>query len=66
MEKRIQRINGDTVLEITSQKAVKERLSENDLVRRKEYLEESIAVFQTELDAVNISLSQIYAESIKS
>ena len=62
MEKRLQKLNGDTVLEITTQEAVKVRLSENDLTRRKAYLEKAITNFQSELDDTNAQLASIYAE----
>lgn len=62
MSRRLQTINGDTVLEITDTAPVKTRLSENDLLRRKTYLEEAITKFQTELEDVNGKLAQINAE----
>lgn len=65
MEKRLQRINGDTVLEITQDVPVKTRLSENSLLRQKQYFKDSIARFQALLLSVEDQLSQIYAEKEK-
>lgn len=60
--KRLQSVNGDTVLEITEQTVLKVRYSENDLLRQKSYLEQSIAQFQERLDATNAKLAQINDE----
>lgn len=65
MEKRIQSINGDTVLEITEAKPVKVALSEKALLRQKEYFEKAIAKFQAGLQTVNANLDLIYAERNK-
>lgn len=65
MEKRLQHINGDTVLEITEEKTVKTRLSEKELLRKQDYLETSITKFQAELDDTSAKLSELYAERDK-
>lgn len=63
--KRLQSLNGDTVLDITEPTVLKVRLSENDLLRRKAYLEDSITKFQERLADTEAKLSQIYAEQSK-
>ncbi|MDZ4371281.1 MAG: helix-turn-helix transcriptional regulator [Phenylobacterium sp.] len=50
MTTRLQSLNGDRVLEITATKSVNQRLSEQTVLRRKAYLEASIARFQLQLD----------------
>jgi hypothetical protein len=65
MVKRLQKINGDTVLEITEDVPVKTRLSVNTLLRQKEYFEASIREFQARLADVNASLIQIHEEADK-
>lgn len=62
MEKRLQTIDGDTVLEITHEEPKKTRLSENNLLATKARLEASIANFQTALNGVNESLQMIQDE----
>ena len=62
MEKRLQTIEGDTILEITEDQPVKRRLSEKTLRRQKAYLEQSIAAFQQTLDEVNGLLEMITTE----
>ena len=62
---RIQRVNGDIVLETTTQEAVKTRISEQDLIRRKQYLTGAIARFTLELGDVNTLLDNLYAEAAK-
>jgi hypothetical protein len=62
MEKRLQHVNGDTVLEITQPETVKVRLSEQGLLRRKTYLEAGITKFTNELAETNEKLAQIHAE----
>lgn len=63
--KRLQSLNGDTVLDITEPTVLKVRLSEKDLLRRKAYLEESITKFQERLADTEGKLSQIYDEQSK-
>lgn len=65
MEKRLQTINKNTVLEITENKPVKRTLSEKSLLRRREYLEQGIAKFQGELAVVLEQLQLIYDEQDK-
>lgn len=65
MAERLQRVNGDTVLEITEPMAAKTRLSENALLRQKAYFETAIAKFQAGLDDVNAKLAMIYAAKDK-
>ena len=62
MDKRVQNINGDKVLEITSQEMVKTRVSENELLRKQTYLIEAITKFQANLDEVNAQLTSLYNE----
>jgi hypothetical protein len=62
MEKRLQKIADDIVLEITENAPIKTRLSEKTLLRDKAYYEDAIARFQAELKAVNDKLALIYAE----
>jgi len=62
MVKRLQEINGDTVLEITHEAPLKTRLSEKTLLRQKQYLLDSIATFQRTLTEVEASLSLINEE----
>lgn len=62
MQKRLQQINDDTVLEITETKPVKVRLSQKSLLRRKQYLEQAIEQFQGELVEVQKALEMITAE----
>lgn len=62
MTRRLQTINDDTVLEITEEQSVKQRLSENTLLRQKAYLEQSIIHFQARLDEVNSQLALINTE----
>ena len=65
MNKRLQKVNGDTVLDITTEEPVKTRISEKDLLRRKAYLTGAISRFQTQLDDVNAKLTQLYDEAKK-
>ncbi|MFC3644424.1 hypothetical protein [Aquibium oceanicum] len=53
MRQRLQTINDDTVLEITEEKPMKRRFSQEALLRHKEYLEQSIAHLQRALTEVN-------------
>lgn len=65
-ETRLQEINGDRVLEILSSEVNTIRLSENALIRQRDYLEAAIATFQTELDEVRANLlliSEKHAEA---
>ena len=62
---RIQRVNGDTVMEVTVSQPVKTRISEKALLRKKTYLEQAIGKFQTELARTNAQLSQLYEEAAK-
>lgn len=59
MDKRVQKINDDTVLEITEQKPVKTRLSMKSLMRRRDYLTEAITRFQTELADTDAKIQMI-------
>ena len=59
MERRLQTINGDTILEITHDAPTKTRLSENNLLRTKERLERSITNFQKALTEVEAQLAMI-------
>lgn len=65
MNKRLQNINGDTVLEITDTQPVKERLSEQTLLRHEKYYVDAIAKFEAELTKVREQLALIYAEKNK-
>ena len=60
MEQRVQAIDGDIVLETTTQEAVKTRTSEQEVLRRIDYLKSSIADFQTKLDAAYAELGGLY------
>lgn len=62
MRKRLQTINGDTVLEKTEDVPHHVRYSENSLRRKKEYLEASIADFRAALAEVDAQLAEIHAE----
>lgn len=59
MEMRLQKEHDDNVLEITETKTTTQRLSENNLLRQKQYLEQSITNFQTRLSVVNTQLGLI-------
>lgn len=59
MAERLQIMGDDVVLEITESEAVKRRLSEKTLLRRKHYLEQSIAKFSAALEATVAKLAQI-------
>ncbi len=65
VEMRIQRVDDDIVLETTKQEAVKTRVSEKELVRRRQYLTGAIARFETQLGDVNAQLDNLYAEAAK-
>lgn len=65
MQTRVQEINGDTVLEVTGDEAVKTRYSEKTLLRRRQYYEAAIAKFRAGLEATNAALDQIYVEKDK-
>lgn len=64
MEKRLQKVNGDTVLDITEQtpQVQKVRLSENRLQARKAGLEASIARFTEQLQDTITKLALIENE----
>lgn len=62
-ETRVQEINGDTVVEITEQQPVKIRISENALLRRRDYLTASIARFQSELSTTELALANFYEKA---
>lgn len=62
MERRLQQVNDDTVLEITETKPVKTRLSEKQLLRQQAYLESAITRFNEQLSDVKEKLAMIYAE----
>ena len=62
MEKRLQQVNGDTVLEITDTVPVKTRHSEKDLLSRKQYLATMIAKCTAGLAEVNARLAEIEYE----
>lgn len=62
MEKRLQQVNNDTVLEITETKPVKTRLSEKQLLRQQASLESAITRFNERLSDVKEKLAMIYAE----
>lgn len=57
---RLQTLNGDTVMETTETRVVKVRVSERDLLRRRESLEQAIAKFTGELAVVNEQLQTLY------
>ena len=57
---RVQRFDGDVVVEITEQQPVKRRVSEQALLNKREYLTNSIESFQAELDEVNAQLIEFY------
>lgn len=59
VSERLQVTADDAVLEITERRIEKRRFSEANLLRRKHYLEQSIARFQTALEAVDASLLRI-------
>ena len=61
MDKRLQTVGDDTVLEITETKPSKTRLSEKTLTRQKQYLEQTIAHFQEALSGVDAGLAMIAA-----
>lgn len=65
MEKRLQTVNDDTVLEVTKEVTTKERYSEKALLRRKTYLEDGIEKFSAELEDVNTKLNDIETERTK-
>lgn len=65
MEKRLQEINNDTVLEVTETAPIKQRYSESALLSRKEYYETMIAKCQAGLLEVNTLLSDIAYERNK-
>ena len=62
MTKRLQSVNGDTVLRVTETKPVTVTLSEKALIRRREQLQDAMAKFQGELAVVEEQLSMIYEE----
>lgn len=66
MAKRLQTINGDTVLEMTETRTMTVRLSQKALQRRKAYLEGAITKFETELADTNAKLATIHEERSKS
>ena len=55
--KRLQQINGDTVLEITEEEPDQNASLSKYLLRQKEYLEQSIATFQITLADVMHNLA---------
>lgn len=61
MKRRLQTVNGDTVLEITEDVPSKRRLSEKTLLRSRQHLTESIAHFQAQLALVDEGLALITA-----
>lgn len=65
IDKRLQQVNGDTVLEITDTEPVKTRLSEQTLLRHEQYFVDAIAKFEAELAKVREKLAEIYAEKDK-
>jgi hypothetical protein len=65
MDVRLQRINNDTVLEITQNVLEKTRYSESDLLRQKAYFESMVTKGQEGLDRVNALLTQIENEKLK-
>jgi len=62
-ERRVQRVNNDIVVEITTQQPVKTRVSEQALLRKKTYLTGALSRFQADLDAVNAQLTQLYEDA---
>lgn len=63
--KRIQKVNDDTILDITTDTPVVRRLSKNNVKRRISYLEQSIAKFQAELSEAKAELAMIADEESK-
>jgi len=62
MTKRLQSVNGDTVLKVTETRPVTVTLSEKTLLRRREQLQAAMAKFQGELAVIEEQLSMIYEE----
>lgn len=56
---RLQSLGGDTVVEITRMEPVKERLSQQALLRQEAYLVQSIDGFEEALAIVRAKLAQI-------
>jgi hypothetical protein len=65
MEVRLQKLNDDTVLEITETVQQKTRYVEADLIRQQTYFTEMITKGQAGLDRVNSLLGQIQNEKLK-
>ena len=65
MIKRFQEIDGDLVLEITENSAIKRRISEKSLLRRQEKLRAAVERYENELEEIDKDLAELYVERDK-